>query len=74
MKTQSKSTPLTPACYSVNQAAQILSVSPAAIRNMIRRRAIAVVQLGARLTRIRAADLEEFINRSVRPASGEVTA
>lgn len=73
MKTKSKSKPITPACYSVNEAAQLLSVSPAAIRNMIRRRAIAVVQFGARLTRIRAADLEEFINRSMRPAN-EATA
>ena len=74
MKAKKKSKPITPACYSVNEAAQLLSVSPTAIRNMIRRRAIAVAQFGARLTRIRAADLEEFINRSMRPASGEVSA
>jgi excisionase family DNA binding protein len=51
----------------VEQAAERLACTPAAIRKWLSQRRLPKVKLG-RLTRVRVSDLEEMIKKGTRPA------
>jgi excisionase family DNA binding protein len=57
--------------YTVKQAAELLNISPAGVRSLIRRRALPAVQLGARWTRIRDVDIQECLRRHMLPGTLE---
>jgi excisionase family DNA binding protein len=57
--------------YTVQQAAELLNISPAGVRALIRRRALPAVQLGARWTRIRDVDIQDCLRRHMLPGTLE---
>jgi excisionase family DNA binding protein len=57
--------------YTVKQAADLLNISPAGVRALIRRRALPAVQLGARWTRIRDVDIQDCLRRHLLPGTLE---
>jgi excisionase family DNA binding protein len=56
-----------PALLSIAQVAERLSVTEAAVRKWLAQRRLPVVKLG-RLTRLRACDLEDVVQRGLPPA------
>jgi excisionase family DNA binding protein len=59
--------PVAAQLLSIAQAAQRLSVTPAAIKKWLTQRRLPVVKLG-RLTRLRACDLEDVVQRGLPPS------
>ena len=57
--------------YTVKQAAELLNISPAGVRSLIRRRALPAGQLGARWTRIRDVDIQDCLRRHMLPGTLE---